>query len=130
MSVCTESVLTIPLLFTLIKFSIFNTYLPTYLPTYGSTVFFVGPLPLFQFLNLYRVGRILWAGDQPIARPLAIHRTTQTQNTSTQISVPCVGFEPTFPVFERAKTDHELDRAATAIGTISTFLTDLRAIIT
>jgi hypothetical protein len=27
-----------------------------------------------------------------------------------------VGFEPTAPVFERAKTFHTLDRAATPIG--------------
>jgi hypothetical protein len=27
-----------------------------------------------------------------------------------------VGFEPTIPALERVKTDHALDRAATAIG--------------
>jgi hypothetical protein len=27
-----------------------------------------------------------------------------------------VGFEPTIPVFERAKTVHDFDRAATVIG--------------
>jgi hypothetical protein len=30
--------------------------------------------------------------------------TTQTQNKRTQTSMPHVGFEPTIPVFERAKT--------------------------
>jgi hypothetical protein len=30
--------------------------------------------------------------------------------------MPRVGFEHTIPVFERAKTVHALDRAATAIG--------------
>jgi hypothetical protein len=30
--------------------------------------------------------------------------------------MPEVGFEPTIPVFERAKTFHALDRAATMIG--------------
>jgi hypothetical protein len=30
--------------------------------------------------------------------------------------MPGVGFEPTIPVFERAKTVHALDRAATVIG--------------
>jgi hypothetical protein len=34
-----------------------------------------------------------------------------------------VGFEPTIPVFERAKTVHALDRAATVIG-----ITDLHAL--
>jgi hypothetical protein len=31
--------------------------------------------------------------------------------------MPRVEFEPTIPVFERAKTVHALDRAATMIGT-------------
>jgi hypothetical protein len=30
--------------------------------------------------------------------------------------MPQVGFEPMIPVFERAKTAHALDRAATVIG--------------
>jgi hypothetical protein len=30
--------------------------------------------------------------------------------------MPRVGFEPTIPVFERAKTVHALGRAATVIG--------------
>jgi hypothetical protein len=30
--------------------------------------------------------------------------------------MPCVGFEPTISVFERAKTVYALDRAATVIG--------------
>jgi hypothetical protein len=34
-------------------------------------------------------------------------------NTYTyKISMPCVGFEPTIPVSERAKTVHDLDRSA------------------
>jgi hypothetical protein len=33
-----------------------------------------------------------------------------------------VVFEPTTPVFERAKTAHALDRAATVIGEITTLL--------
>jgi hypothetical protein len=30
--------------------------------------------------------------------------------------MPLVGFEPTIPAFERAKTVHALDRSATVIG--------------
>jgi hypothetical protein len=41
----------------------------------------------FNFLILYTVGRIPWTGDQPIAMPLPTHRTTQTQNKRTQISI-------------------------------------------
>jgi hypothetical protein len=54
-------------------------------------------------------------GEQPVARPLPAHRTTQTQNKSTQTSMPRVGFELTIPVFEWAKTVHALDRADTVI---------------
>jgi hypothetical protein len=35
--------------------------------------------------------------------------------------MPRVGFEPTIPVFERAKTVHALDRAATVIGYASPY---------
>jgi hypothetical protein len=73
-------------------------------------------LAAFQFLNPYTVCRTPWTGDQPVARPLPPHKTTQIQNKRTQTSMPRVGFQPTIPVFERAKTDHALDRAVTAIG--------------
>jgi hypothetical protein len=75
-----------------------------------------GPWPFFSFLILYTVGRTPWTGDQPVERPLPIHRTTQTQNKSTQTSMPRVGFESMIPVFERAKTVYALDRAATLIS--------------
>jgi hypothetical protein len=75
-----------------------------------------GPWPHFQFINLYTVSRTSWTGDQPVARPLPTHRATQTQNKRTQTSMPRVGFEPTIPVFEWAKTVHALDRASTVIG--------------
>jgi hypothetical protein len=70
-----------------------------------------GPWLLFQFLNLYTVGRTPWTGDQPVA--------TQTQNKRTQIFMSRVGFEPTIPVFERAKTVLALDRAATVFGDVN-----------
>jgi hypothetical protein len=62
----------------------------------------------------YTIGRTLWTKVQHVARPLPTHRTTQTQ-----ISIPQVGFEPTNPVFERAKTVHALDSAATVIGPLA-----------
>jgi hypothetical protein len=77
------------------------------------------PWPLSQFLNLYTVGRTPGTGDQPVARPLPTHRTTQTQNKCKKTSMHGVGFEPMIPVFEWAKTVHALDRAATVIGTTS-----------
>jgi hypothetical protein len=60
-------------------------------------------------------------GDESVARPLPTHRTAQTQNKRTQTFMPRMGFEPTIPVFERAKTVHIFERASTVIGT---FLTD------
>jgi hypothetical protein len=70
----------------------------------------------FSFLNLHTVGRTHLTRDQPVARSLHTHRTTQTQNKRTYLSMPRVGFESTIPAFERAKTVHALDRAATLIG--------------
>jgi hypothetical protein len=64
----------------------------------------------FSFLILYTVGRTPWTGDQPVASPLPTHTTSQTRNKRTQTSTPGVGFEPTIPVFERAKTVHALPR--------------------
>jgi hypothetical protein len=55
-------------------------------------------------------------GNQPVARPLPAHRTTQTQNKRTQTSMPQVEFEPMILVFVRAKTVHALGRAVTVIG--------------
>jgi hypothetical protein len=98
---------------------VISIYLSIYLSIYGSTVLFVGPWPLFRCLNPMHVGRTAWTGDQPVARPLPTHRTTQTQNKRTQTSMPRVGFEPTIPTFERAKAVHALDRAATVIGDTS-----------
>jgi hypothetical protein len=100
------------------------THLPTYLPTYLSIHPSIrlsvprpcGTWPLFQFLNLYTVGRTPWTVDQPVAKPLPTHRTTQTQNKCTQTCTSRVRLEPTIPMFERAKMAHALDRASTVIG--------------
>jgi hypothetical protein len=50
--------------------------------TYGCTVL-VDLGRFFSFLILYTVGRTPSTGDQPVARPLPTHRTTQTQNKRT-----------------------------------------------
>jgi hypothetical protein len=71
----------------------------------------------FQFHDHFTDGRTSWTSDQLVARPLPKHRTIQTQNKYThQTSMPCVGFEPTIPASERAKTLHALDRSATVTG--------------
>jgi hypothetical protein len=85
-----------------------------YLSLYSPCV----PWPLFQFLNLYIFGRTPWTEDHLIARLLPTHRIVQTENKCKQTSMPRVGFEPTIPVFERAKTVRALDRATTGIGVL------------
>jgi hypothetical protein len=68
------------------------------------------PGRFFSFVILYTFGRTSWTGNQPVTRPLPTHRTTQTQNTRTQISMPQVGFELTILVLERAKTDKDVSK--------------------
>jgi hypothetical protein len=67
----------------------------------------------FSFLILYTVCRTPWTGDQHVARLLPSHRTTQTQNKHTHISMPWVGFELTIPVLEQTKTVRALGRPHT-----------------
>jgi hypothetical protein len=42
----------------------------------GSTALLLGPGLLFSFVILFKDGRTPWKSDQPVARPLPIHRTT------------------------------------------------------
>jgi hypothetical protein len=67
----------------------------------------------FLLFNHFTDGRTPWTSDQPVARPLSKHRTTQTQINAHKTSMPCVGFEHTITASERAKTVHALDRSAT-----------------
>jgi hypothetical protein len=69
------------------KACFFNRELIGTQSVYGSTAL-VEVGRLFQFLNQYTVGRTLWTEDQPVARPLPTHRTTQTQNKRTQYIHP------------------------------------------
>jgi hypothetical protein len=58
---------------------------------------FDGPWPL-QFRNLvYADGRTPWTSDQPVARPIPAHRTTQTQNKCTQTFIPLSGIRTQDP---------------------------------
>jgi hypothetical protein len=66
----------------------------------------------FQFLNVkHSVGL-----HGRVMSPSQGCYLTQTQNKHKQTSMPWVGFEPTIPASERAKTVHALGRAATVIG--------------
>jgi hypothetical protein len=91
---------------------------------------FVGPWPLFQFLDLFKqsVGLFQWGISQP--QGLYLHTGQhKTQNKSTQTSMPGMGLEPTIPVFEQAKTVHALDRATTVIGFITMYHNEICIII-
>jgi hypothetical protein len=52
-------------------------------------------------------------------RKAATYTQNNTNTKYTQISMPSVGFEPTIPAFERAKTVHAFYHAATVIGTLT-----------
>jgi hypothetical protein len=82
---------------------------PTYLPIYGSTAF-VHLGRFFSFIILTQSVGLLDGGSG------RLKASAYTQNKRTQTSMPRVGFQPTIPVFELAKTIHALDSAATVIG--------------
>jgi hypothetical protein len=97
-------------------------YLPTHPPTYlysccshlehkASVKRFVS----LQFLNFRQSVGLLGLGISP-SQGRYLHRTTQTQNKRRQTPIPWVLFEPTIPMFKRAKTFHASDRAASVIG--------------
>jgi hypothetical protein len=86
------------------------------LSIYLSTALLLDLGRIFIFLIFYTVGKPPWTADQPVARPLPVHRTEQTQNKRIYTSTPRVGFATTIPVFELAKTIHAFDRSATVIG--------------
>jgi hypothetical protein len=66
---------------------------------------FDGPWPLLQFRNLfYTDGMTPWTGDQPLARPLPTHRTTQTQNKRAHRH-PCLEWIRTHDPSVRASED-------------------------
>jgi hypothetical protein len=76
----------------------------------------------FSLLILYTVDRTPRTGISS-SQDLYLHtehkHRINTQNTHIHA---LVGFEPTITVFERAKTVHALDRAATVIGKIRNLL--------
>jgi hypothetical protein len=102
-------------------FLMYTIYLSVYLSIYLSIyVWFYSSLldlgRLFRFSIPYTVGRTPWTEDQPVARPLPAHITTQTQNKRTQTSTTWVRFEPTNSEFEREEIVHVLNSAPTVIG--------------
>jgi hypothetical protein len=65
-------------------------------------------------LTVGLIGRVI-SSSQGLYLNTGQHK--QRINTYThQTSMPCVGFEPTIPASERAKTVHALDRSTTVTG--------------
>jgi hypothetical protein len=78
------------------------------------------PSELISRQSVGLLGRVI----SPVARPLPTHRT-QTQEKRGPTSMPRVGFKPTIPVFEQAKTVQVLDRAATVINRVLSHVTNI-----
>jgi hypothetical protein len=68
------------------------------------------------FLHLRQSVGLLGRGSSPSQG----RYLTQIQNEHEETSITWVGFEPTIPVFERAKTYHALNLAATMISELRT----------
>jgi hypothetical protein len=88
---------------------------------------FSGLLPLFQFLELFTQSVALNGRCTSPSQGRYLHTGQRKHRINTQTSMPRVGFEPTIPVFERAKTVHAIDRRATAIGLIQYYAPKLFA---
>jgi hypothetical protein len=69
----------------------------------------------FTFLLYTQSVGLLRRGISP-SQGRYLHAEQHKQNKRTQTSMPSVWFELMVPVFERAKTVHALDRAASVIG--------------
>jgi hypothetical protein len=82
---------------------------------------FVGPWPLFSFLIFTQSVGPLGRGISPSQGRYLHTQDSKTQNECTQTTMPRVGFEPSVPVFGRAKRVHALDREASVIGFIYSF---------
>jgi hypothetical protein len=75
---------------------------------------FVGHWPLFLFLDLYTVG--LLGREISPSQGRYLHTEQHKHRINNTDIHASSGFEPTIPVFERAKTVYVLDCTVTQIG--------------
>jgi hypothetical protein len=75
----------------------------------------VGAWPLYQFLDPIHSREDSLDGGSAHCKA-ATYIQNNTNRINAQTSMPGVRFEPTIPAFEREKTVHALDDAATVIG--------------
>jgi hypothetical protein len=73
-----------------------------------------------KFRSIFFTVGLLGRGISP-SQGRYLHTGQYKQNKRTQKSMPWVGFEPMIPAFERTKTVHASDRAATVIGRIAEY---------
>jgi hypothetical protein len=76
---------------------------------------FVGPWPLFQFLDLFTQSVRLLGRESSPSQGRYLHIEQHKHGKTHTDIMPQVGFEPMIPVLERTKTVHALDRAATVM---------------
>jgi hypothetical protein len=100
---------------------IFKLLINFYLSIYGATVLCWTLVDFFSFLILYTVDRTLGRGISPSQGRYLHIQQHKSPNKGTQTFIPWVGFEPTIPAFERAKTIHALDRATNVICALINF---------
>jgi hypothetical protein len=72
---------------------------------------------LGRFFSLFLIYTLLGRGISP-SQGRYLHTEKHKHNKRTQISMSLVGFEPTIPLFERAKIVDAFDRTATVIDKI------------
>jgi hypothetical protein len=86
--------------------------------SYCTTTASNPPQPQFNARRKRRGGRTPWTEDQPVSRPLLIHRINAHRHYMLR-----VGFETTIPVLKRTKTAHGLEPMAAVIGNFSITMT-------
>jgi hypothetical protein len=79
----------------------------------SSLAYFKSEL-IWNYVSYRQSAGLLGRGISPVSRPLAAQDNKSIEESRT--SMPSVGFEPTIPVFERAKIFRTLYRAAIVIG--------------
>jgi hypothetical protein len=91
---------------------------------YKIVFFFTGPTApvvpdrFFSLMIILQTVGLLWrviSSSQGLYLNTGQHKH-RIYTYTHQTSMPCVGFEPTIPVSERAKTVHALDRSVTVTG--------------
>jgi hypothetical protein len=87
-----------------------------------------GPWPLFSFLIYTQSVGLLGRGMRPSQGRYLYTEQHKHRINAHRHPYLKVGFEPTIPVFERARTVHALDCAATVIGVQTGYLTDFRGL--